>query len=215
MFNGLAAMVPLNTPHDLHQRLWHAILAPTWDAAREILHTEPDSSLEVHVLELFDIIRTIDQMEPELLFASVDASLDELSMHMPTQVVECLRASMTTYILPWGIMPRVLESDLTVDDANVSQLVVSYRWPLGPTRDHVHQLLMKIMQGMRGFRTAVESQHASEEERQIALETLLNRAHQALNEHGSHLLPGMADDLLFRVHTFTIAESNPNPNAAD
>ena len=202
MLSGLAARVELQAAPNQYQRIWNAILAPSWDAAREILQSEPNSSLEVHVLELFDSIRMMDQMGPELLFSIVDASLLDLGNVIPIDVVASLRRSIRSNILPWGIFPRVYESDLSMDEADVSQLVDMYHWPLGPTRDHVQQLLTNVCQAMRDFRAAVESQQASEQERQLALETLHNRVQQVVAEQWLHLLPNMAEDLLSRILEF-------------
>ena len=89
-----------------------------------------------------------------------------------------------------------------MNETDVAQEMDSYRWPFGPTRDHVQQLLMNICHAMQSFRTVMQSDQATEEQRQLSLEALHNTVQQVLAEHGPHLLPGMADDLLSRVHDF-------------
>ena len=185
-----------------YDRIWNAILAPSWDAAREILQAESDSSLEVHVLELYDTVRNMGSMDPELLFTCVDASLHDLGNHVSIEVAASLRNSIRTSILPWGVMPRVLRGDLSMNETDVAQELDSYHWPFGPTRDHVQQLLLNICHAMQGFRTVMQSEQATEEQRQLGLEALHNTVQQVLAELGPHLLPGMADDLLSLVHNF-------------
>ena len=185
-----------------HQRVWNAILAPSRDAAREALQAEPDSPQEMHVLELYDTVRNMGKMGPELLFACVDDSLNDLGSSVPAPVVASLRQSIGTRILPWGVVPRVLEGDLSINETNVEQLMDTYQWPFGPTRDHAQQLLVKIVHAMQGYRAVKQSALPTEQERQVALESLHNTVQQALAEHGSRLLPGMAEDLLTRVHEF-------------
>ena len=89
-----------------------------------------------------------------------------------------------------------------MNEAVVAQLMDAYHWPFGSTRDQVQQLLSNICHAMQGFRTVMQSEQATEEQRQFALEALHNTVQQVLAEHGPHLLPGMADDLLLRVHDF-------------
>ena len=184
------------------QRIRNAILAPSWDTAREALQAGPDSPQEMHVLELYDTVRNMGKMGPELLFACVDKSLHDLGNSVPTPVVAALRQFIRTHILPWGVVPRVLEGDLSMNETNVEQLMDTYQWPFGSTRDHAQQLLVKIVHAMQGYRTVVQRAQPTEQERQVALESLHNTVEQALAKHGSRLLPGMAEDLLTRVHEF-------------
>ena len=87
-----------------------------------------------------------------------------------------------------------------MNETDVAQELDSYHWPFGPTRDHVHHLLMNICHAMQGFRAVMQSEQSTE--RQFALETLHSTVQQVLAEHGPHLLPGMAEDLLSRLHDF-------------
>jgi hypothetical protein len=195
-------MTSFNEAANQHGRIWNAILAPSWDAARATLQAEPDSSLEVHVQELFDTMHNMGRMQPKLLFTCVDAILNELGNHVSIEAAASLRNSIRTSILPWAVIPRVLRGDLSMNEADVAQVMDSYHWPFGSTRDHVQQLLLNICHAMQGFRTVMQSEQATEEQRQFALEALHNIVQQVLAEHGPHLLPGMADDLLSRVHDF-------------
>ena len=184
----------LNETANQHERIWNAILAPSWDAARETLQAEPDSSLEVHVLELFDTVRNMGQMNSELLFTCVDAILNDLGNCISIEVIAPLQNSIRTRILPWGVIPRVLRGDLSMNETDVAQVMDSYHWPFGSTRDHVQQLLLNSCHAMQGLRTVMQSEQATEEQRRFALEALHNTVQQVLAEHGPHLLPGIAED---------------------
>ena len=89
-----------------------------------------------------------------------------------------------------------------MNETDVAQEMDSYHWPLGPTRDHMDQLLMNICHAMQSFRAVMQSQQRTAQEREYALEALHSTVQYAIAEHGSHLLPGMAEDLLSRVHDF-------------
>ena len=195
-------MTSFNEAANQHERIWNAILAPSWDAARTTLQAEPDSSVEMHVQELFDTVHNMGQMNSELLFTCVDAILNDLGNHVSIEVAASLRNSVRTSVLPWGVIPRVLRGDLSMNETDVAQVMDSYHWPFSSTRDHVQQLLLNICHAMQGFRTVMQSEQATEEQRQFALEALHNTVQQVLAEHEPHMLPGMADDLLSRVHDF-------------
>ena len=165
-------MSGLSEAANQHQRIWNAILAPSWGAAQEILQAEPDSPLQVHVLELFDAVHNMGRMTPELLFSCVDETLDDLGNSVPTEVVASLRNSIRTCILPWGVIPRVLRGDLSINETNVAQVLDSYHWPLGLARDHVQQVLLSISNAMQDCHTVTESQQPTEEQRQIDIDAL-------------------------------------------
>ena len=98
-------MTSFNEAANQHEKIWKAILAPSWDAARATLRAESDSSVEVHVQELFDTVHDMGQMNSELLFTCVDAILDDLGNHVSIDVAVSLGNSIRTSILPWGIIP--------------------------------------------------------------------------------------------------------------
>ena len=89
--------------------------------------------------------------------SSTEAALNDLGNSIPIQVVASLRNCIRTYILPWGVIPHMLESDLSMDESDVAQLMDLYHWQLGPTRGHVQQLLTSILLAMRNFRSVVHS----------------------------------------------------------
>ena len=128
-------MTSFNEAANQYERIWNAILAPSWGAARTTLQAEPDSSVEVHVQELFDTVHNMGQINPELLFTCVDASLHDLGNHVSIEVAASLRNSIRTSILPWGIIPRVLRGDLSMNETDVAQVMDSYHWPFGSTRE--------------------------------------------------------------------------------
>ena len=71
--------------------------------------------------ELFDTVHNMGQMNSELLFTCVDAILDDLGNHVSIDVAVSLGNSIRTSILPWGIIPRVLRGDLSMNETDVAQ----------------------------------------------------------------------------------------------
>ena len=150
--------------------------AVSWDARHEILFRipswQPGNALDTLLLEFRDLLQlALRGFDPKVSHTSLEGILGQLNSFLPDNVVARLHSHVSSNLLPYGILQRMIDTNLSMHTNNVLGLLHDYHWPVNsPAYHHMQQLLTRVLVAMQAFRTAPHLPDAMA----VLIQTLLN-----------------------------------------
>lgn len=153
-----------------HKTLSSVFRATSWEAARAslqpiLLINMPAPSadrFEGYVRQLYVLARCHLKMPPEQSFGKLREVMEAIGRdceigdgHPSAPLVRGLRRFFEEMILPNGALEHIVVNDFTTPADEVGALLDSFRWVHNARRQHVYQILRKILVAMATFRATV------------------------------------------------------------